>query len=85
MYVITRCLQCGSEFKIGETCPRGHTGPYVYELVISDCEIRDFERFSLLTHTVQTEVLTAVEAGRGHTSLYPIFAKLKDFGVLVCR
>ncbi|MFN3805266.1 MAG: hypothetical protein ACK4SY_09435 [Pyrobaculum sp.] len=85
MYIVAKCPQCGVEFPPRESCPNGHQRPYVYEVAVSDCEIRDFERFSLLTHTVQTEVLSAVETGRGPSALYPIFVKLRDFGVLVCK
>ncbi len=84
MYVISKCPQCGAEFKLGKSCPQGHGGPYTYELVVSDCEIRDFDRFALLTHSVQSEIISVIERGRGPSFLYSIFVKLRDAGVLVC-
>lgn len=84
VYLTYRCAQCGAEFKDGK-CPHGHEEPYVYEFVVRDCEIRDAERFSLLTPTIQTEIISVIEAGRGPAFLYPLFLKLEEFGILICK
>jgi len=64
--------------------PNGHKGPYYRRLAIGDCEIRNLEAFSVLTTPLQKMVLTAIEAGEGPAYLYPIFLRLRDYGVLIC-
>ncbi len=38
----------------------------------------------MLTTPLQKMVLTAIEAGEGPAYLYPIFLRLRDYGVLIC-
>ncbi|MEZ0319687.1 MAG: hypothetical protein ABWK05_06835 [Pyrobaculum sp.] len=82
--VVAVCNVCGAEFSPGGECPRGHGRQYRLELRVGDCEVRDFERFSLMPHTVQDLVMAVVEGGRGPPYLYPLFLILKDAGVLTC-
>ena len=83
MELVSLCPVCGARFREGG-CPNGHGGPYLSRVLVGDCEVRDFERFSLLTGTVQQLILTSIEAGEGPGFLYPLFLRLRDFGVLVC-
>lgn len=82
--VVAVCNVCGAEFKPGAKCPNGHEGQYRLELRVGDCEVRDFDKFSLMPHAVQEMVIAVVEGGKGPPYLYPLFLVLRDAGVLAC-
>jgi len=49
-----------------------------------DCEIRDWERFSLLPLQQQQVVLESIQSGRASPSIRALLRRLKDAGIVVC-
>ncbi|MGC8994084.1 MAG: hypothetical protein ACP5J0_01695 [Pyrobaculum sp.] len=96
LYQKARCPFCGVEFNAsiksvvgGEAevvCPNGH----VFTISISssdfvlDCEIRDWERFSLLPQSTQLAVLEVIQSGRVPPDMQALMRRLRDAGVVVC-
>ncbi|AET32043.1 hypothetical protein ODS41_01535 [Pyrobaculum sp. 3827-6] len=96
LYQKARCPFCGVEFNasiksvVGDeaevACPNGH----VFTISISnsdfvlDCEIRDWERFSLLPQSTQQAVLEVIQSGRVPPDMQALMRRLRDAGVVVC-
>jgi len=69
-------------------CPKGHVFPLDSvsedDERLLDCEIRDWERFSVLPTAVQQNIIEAIQNGKLTKSLIPLMVKLRDAGIIVC-
>ncbi|MEZ0248878.1 MAG: hypothetical protein ABWJ97_06365 [Thermoproteus sp.] len=55
------------------------------ELVLGDCEVKDFETFSsIIPPTLQSAVLDAIRSGAVPDELKPLMRRLRDAGILIC-
>ncbi|KUO87470.1 MAG: hypothetical protein AT715_03155 [Thermoproteus sp. JCHS_4] len=85
-----RAYEAGEALFLSLTCPRGHTfsvvlkKPAAEEDRLLDCEIRDWERFSLLPLQQQQVVLESIQSGRASPSIRALLRRLKDAGIVVC-
>ena len=55
-----------------------------YEDTLFDCEIRDWEKFSLLPQATQQAVLEVIRSGKVPKELQTLMRKLKDTDIVVC-
>ncbi|MEM0484097.1 MAG: hypothetical protein QW434_05305 [Pyrobaculum sp.] len=90
-----KCPYCGVEFtpssfspsSSGEAeviCPNGHIFTVVLNDYVLDCEIRDWDRFSLLPQSTQQAVLEVIQSGKVPPDLQTLMRRLKEAGVVVC-
>ncbi|MGC9169264.1 MAG: hypothetical protein ACP5HD_00780 [Thermoproteus sp.] len=85
-----RAYEAGEALFLNLTCPHGHTfsvvlkKPTAEEDVLLDCEIRDWDRFSLLPVQQQQVVLESIQSGRASPSVRALLRRLKDAGIVVC-
>ncbi|MEM4577295.1 MAG: hypothetical protein QXU59_00475 [Pyrobaculum sp.] len=85
-----KCPICRVEFTPASSggyvaCPNGH----IFKLAeasetLLDCEIRDWDRFSLLPQQTQQSILEIIQNGRVPPEMLPLMRRLKDAGVVVC-
>ncbi len=87
---VLRAYEAGEAVFLSLTCPRGHTfsvvlkKPAVEEEALVDCEIRDWDRFSLLPQQQQQVVLESIQSGRVSPSVRALLRRLKEAGIVVC-
>ncbi|AAL64124.1 hypothetical protein [Pyrobaculum aerophilum] len=89
-----KCPFCGVEFipsikssaggEAEVTCPNGHAFTIMLNDFVLDCEIRDWERFSLLPQSTQQAVLEVIQSGKVPPDLQTLMRRLKEAGVVVC-
>ncbi|MEZ0248771.1 MAG: hypothetical protein ABWJ97_05810 [Thermoproteus sp.] len=84
-----RAYESGEALFLTLTCPRGHSFSVVLkkqteEETLLDCEIRDWERFSLLPLQQQQVVLESIQSGRAGPSIRALLRRLRDAGIVVC-
>lgn len=99
MYKISqsaKCPTCGVEFVPTSTrisgdlvevvCPNGHrfTAPVEIFEVLLDCEIRDWDRFSLLPQQTQQLIIEVIQSGKVPHDAVPLMRRLREAGVVVC-
>jgi len=90
--LLGKCRTCGEEVeavsKGDAKCPKCggpvefYGGKEVVKLL--DCEIRDWERFSLLPQSTQQAVLEVIQSGKVPPDLQTLMRRLKEAGVVVC-
>ncbi|CCC81361.1 hypothetical protein [Thermoproteus tenax] len=86
---LLRAYENGETVVLTLTCPHGHTFSAVMRKAMSedtllDCEIRDWDRFSLLPSQQQQIVLEAIQSGRASPSIKALLRRLREAGIVIC-
>ncbi len=85
-----RAYEAGEAVLLSLTCPNGHAfsvvlkKPVAEEEALVDCEIRDWDRFSLLPQQQQQVILESIQSGRASPSIRALLRRLKEAGIVVC-